>query len=292
MSHFFSQPHRRKQSRRKQPRALFLPPPTLHARYWLDSPSVGAGGAARVYPAWDTVQGKQVVLKRAHLSQKHQDTLCAEAEILSGLHHPAIPTYIEYFEEEGRAYLVETRMEGTPMEHLRNFTFTHVLWIGQLRCDMLDYRHRHQVVHRDISPANILLRMEKQTLALLDFGLARQLPSITHGNALPLGVERPAGTPGYVSPEQWNDGVVSTACDIYSLGMVLLCALTDCSPQEIVSVRSSFDLWENPATIPEEEIPLLELLDRMIAADATVRPHLTEIQFCFSYLSRQALGAD
>lgn len=292
MPNFFPQPHRQKQPRRKQPSALFLPPPILHKRYQLDSASIGAGGAARVYQAWDTLQGKQVVLKRAHLSQKHRDMLFAEAEMLAGLHHPAIPAFIEYFEEDGRAYLVEACMEGTPMKLLRHFTFAHVLWIGRRFCEVLDYLHRHDVVHRDISPSNILLLMEKQALALLDFGLARPEPDATREDALPSGKERPAGTLGYVAPEQWNDGVVSTACDIYSLGMVLLCALTDCSPQEIVSVRSSFDLWENPATIPGEEVPLLELLDRMIAADAAVRPHLTEVQFCFSYLSRQALGAD
>lgn len=284
-----SRPHSR---RRKRPTALFLPPPILHERYLLDTTSIGSGGSARVYRAWDTFQGKHVVLKRAHLTHKHAEALSAEAEILSGLHHPAIPAFIEYFEEEGRAYLVEAWREGTPMKHLRFFELEHILWIGRSLCDVLDYLHRQHLVHRDIAPGNVLLDLEHQTLSLLDFGLARPESFATHGSDAPDVIERTAGTPGYVAPEQWNEGAISRACDIYGLGMVLLCALTDCQPHEVIAVRSSADLWDDPGTIPAEEVPLLALLDRMLAPHGERRPDLTEIHFLLSHLQRCVFGTD
>lgn len=286
---FKSHPHPR---RRKPPSALFLPPPILHERYLLDPTSIGVGGSARVYRAWDAIQGKHVALKRARLSHRHSDMLSAEAETLSGLHHPSIPAFIEYFEEEGRAYLAEAWMEGMVMKQLCHFEIEHVLWIGRHLCEVLDYLHRQHLVHRDIAPGNILLNMEKQRLALLDFGLARPEPCATQDHDDSGVIERTAGTPGYVAPEQWNEGKVSPACDIYSLGMVLLGALTGCQHQEIVAVRSSLDLWETPATIPVEEVPLLVLFDRMIASDAAVRPHLTEVHFQICHLQRCLFGTD
>lgn len=276
----------------KDPTALFLPPPILHERYQLDPRSIGSGGGARVYRAWDPFQGKHVVLKRAHLSHKHEKALYAEAETLSGLHHPAIPAFVEYFEEDGRAYLVETWMEGKPMKHLRSFTLAHILWIGRQLCDVLEYLHRQHLVHRDIAPGNILVNMKNQTLSLLDFGLARLEPCATHGGEVTDGMDRAAGTPGYVAPEQWSKGAVSRACDIYGLGMVLGCALTNCQPHEVIAVRSFADLWDNPRTIPAEQVPLLGLLDRMLSSYEERRPDLSEIHFLFSHLSRQLFGTD
>jgi serine/threonine protein kinase len=230
------------------------------------------------------------VLKRAHFSHRHSTALCYEAEILSTLHHPALPPFVEYFEEEGRAYLVEAWMEGTPMKHLRYFELEHILWIGRRLCGVLAYLHRQHLVHRDIAPGNILLDLEHQTLSLLDLGLARlSLPS-PHLREAPETLQLTAGTPGYVAPEQWNEGMVSPAADIYSLGMVLGCALTDYEPQEVVAVPSFVDLWDDPRNIPSAILPLLALLDRMIAWHHEKRPTLSEVSRTLSQIEVHLFG--
>lgn len=284
MSKYRLRPHRR-----RPPSALLLPPPILHERYILDQ-EMHSGGCARVYRAWDTCQGMPVALKRAHLSNKHHEALRYEAEILSTLHHPMLPAFLEYFEEGGRAYLAEAWMEGTSIKQLRHFDLEHVLWMGRQLCEVLAYLHRHHLVHRDITPGNILLDLEYQTLSLLDLGLARlSLPS-PHLREAPEVLQRAAGTPGYVAPEQWEAGRVSPAADIYSLGMVLGCTLTDCEPQEIVVVPTFADLWDDPRDLPPEILPLLALLDRMITWNPEKRPPLSEVSRTLSQLETRLLG--
>jgi eukaryotic-like serine/threonine-protein kinase len=273
----------------KSPRALFLPPPIVHQRYKLGQ-EIGSGGQARVYRAWDTRQGTHVVLKRAHLSTRAEKALYAEAETIAGLDHPAIPTFVAFFEEGGFSYLVETLREGTAMKHLRHFALEHVLWIGQHLGDVLAYLHQRHLIHRDIAPGNILLEMEHQSLSLLDFGLARPEPCVNQGAAPSSRGELTAGSPGYVAPEQWEQGAINPACDMYGMGMVLGCALTDCQPGVATAVSSFVELLEHPRVISPEEIQLLRLLDRMVLPNPAERPDLSEVQFLFSHLSRQVLG--
>ncbi|HET8843989.1 MAG TPA: serine/threonine-protein kinase [Ktedonobacteraceae bacterium] len=273
----------------KSPRALFLPPPVLNHRYKAGQ-EIGKGGQARVYRAWDMRLGTHVILKRALLKTRAEETLYTEAETLAGLHHPAIPAFVAYFEEGGFCYLVEALREGTTMKHLRYFALEHVLWIGERLCEVLGYLHRQLIIHRDIAPGNIVLEMETRSLSLLDFGLARREADANVGDALALKEDLRAGTPGYVAPEQWEQGVISSACDIYGLGMVLGCALTDCQPGVATAVSSFAELQEKSHAISTEEIQLLHLLDRMVLPHPMERPHLSEVQFLFSHLSRQILG--
>lgn len=275
----------------KSPRALFLPPPIVHQRYTLGQ-EIGHGGQARVYRAWDSHQGMPVVLKRAHLRTRAEKALYAEAETLAGLHHPAVPAFVAYFEEGGFSYLVETLREGTAMKHLRHFTLAHILWIGYHLSDILTYLHRQHLIHRDLAPGNILLEMEHQSLSLLDFGVACLEPGTALQGAPAAMDELTVGSPGYVAPEQWERGAISPACDIYGMGMVLGCALTDCQPGVATAVSSFAELREHPHTISTEEMQLLRLLDRMVLPNPAERPDLSEVQFLFSHLSRQIPGTD
>jgi len=245
-----------------------------------------------VYHAWDIRDGTSVVLKRAHLSTTSQEALYTEAEMLSRLHHPAIPAFVEYFEETGFSYLVETWMEGTPLKHLRYFELEHILWMGRLLCEVLEYLHQKHLVHRDIAPGNILVHVAQQTLSLLDFGLARSEPSATRVGHTSDVLKLAAGTPGYVAPEQWERGTISRASDIYGLGMVLGCALTDNQPGVATAVSSFADLRDDPHAISAEEMQLLVFLDRMVAARQEERPDLSEVHFLFSHLSHHLFGTD
>ncbi|MBK8246802.1 MAG: serine/threonine protein kinase [Gemmatimonadetes bacterium] len=123
---------------------------------------------------------------------------------------------------DGHPYFVMEFVDGVP---ITTYAATHALSIpARLQlvrqvCRAVHYAHEHQVVHRDLKPSNILVTTDG-TVKLLDFGIARLLEGSDDGLPLTLGGDR-ALTLEYASPEQINGQQVTTASDIYSLGVVL-----------------------------------------------------------------------
>ena len=248
------------------PTPLVFPRQLLKNRYELED-IVGRGSFGAIYRAWDCQRSIPVAIKQAHENDLSCDILFREASILSSLAFPAIPTYLDSFTLWGKWYLVEEWRSGSVMSSQRSFSFERVLWIGQQCCRVLAYLHANDLVHRDLNPNNMLLA-EDDTLTLLDFGCTR------------FRKDSPVmeGTPGYVAPEQWARGLILDKADIYSLGMVLGCALTDCKPQDVRAAGGAFcNLWDNIDCIPQEVLPFLRLVDRMIARRFQYRPDLAEI---------------
>jgi serine/threonine protein kinase len=132
--------------------------------------------------------------------------------------------------------------------------------------------HALEIFHGDLSPAHMLL--EETRVSLLGFGWATTR----------LEPHRIQGTEGYVSPEQWSRGIVTVQGVVYSLAMVLGCALTKCSPREVQRAGSFFGLWDAHSswTIPPDLGDLLALLDRAIAPEPTARPALAVLQEAFA----------
>jgi serine/threonine-protein kinase len=238
------------------------------------SEEIGRGGFARVYRAWDAHQARRVVVKQANLDTISIDVLLREAEILSQLHHPAIPAILDCFEEAGRSYLVEEYRDGVPLSQMRLF-LPDILALGGWCCQLLAYLHRQDLVYRDLAPGNVL--MEGAAFSLVDFGLTCWLSDPPWRG----------GSRGYAAPEQWRDGVIDPTCDLYSLGMLLGCALADVMPQEVLQAGSFSHLWEAPGSIPPEIRLLLALFDRMIAPSPEDRPGLLEVQRTLARLNRQ-----
>lgn len=258
----------------KAPAALLFPPPVLRKRYAVGQ-QIGYGGSSQVFSAWDAQAAQQVVLKRAHLGEKGRLMLRHEAEVLAFLQHPAIPTFLDSFEEEGRCYLVEEWRAGSPLASLRFFSLARVLWIGQQCCEALAYVHEQGIMHGDLAPGNLLFT--RRAFSLIDFGFARR-----SGDP-----PRPKGTPGYAAPEQWKTGRFNPASDIYSLGMLLGCALTDVEAEEVQRARSFRGLWDDPADLSASTAAVLALLDQMIAPSPAARPDLAEIQRTLTELSQR-----
>jgi serine/threonine protein kinase/tetratricopeptide (TPR) repeat protein len=189
---------------------------------------IGRGGMGEVYRA-ERADGQfeqQVALKLirreagAHLERFH-----VERQILARLEHPNIARLLDGgLSEDGRPYMVMELVEGKPiMEWCREnqSNLAQRLQLFTSICEAVAYAHRNLMVHRDIKPSNLLVRADG-SVKLLDFGVARLLdPERTdYTQNAPL-------TPAYAAPEQLTQGPITTATDVYSLGLLLFELLTE-----------------------------------------------------------------
>ena len=150
--------------------------------------------------------------------------LASNEELLRGLEHPGLPSFVESFEDESMLVTVRTYVEGDPLdcyalEH--DLTETQIVDICVQLCDILAYLHHRSepVIHRDLKPANVVVR-DDASVALIDFDIAR----VYH-----LGSEtdtRFFGTQAYAPPEQYGFAQTDARADIYALGVLLRWLLT------------------------------------------------------------------
>lgn len=190
---------------------------------YIATEEVGRGGMSVVYRGRraDGDFDKEVAIKVV-LVQTTQDLRQSETQILASLEHPRIARLLDAGRTDlGFRYLLMEFVEGRPItgfaatlgERARLRLFLDV-------CDAVRYAHQSLVVHRDLKPDNILVNAEGQ-VKLLDFGIAKILDPEA-GTDQTQGVR--AFSPNYASPEQLLGQPVTTATDVYSLG-VLLCEL-------------------------------------------------------------------
>lgn len=200
----------------------------IRARYRIDR-RIGRGGMSVVYAATDLTLGRTVALKvfGGHQATRGDfDRQRDEIGLLAGLTHPALVTLFDAFECDGGAgVLVLEHVDGPDLRaHLKNGPLepAAIRLLGRSIADALAYVHAHGIVHRDVTPANILLPGDRShsslpVAKLTDFGIARFVEGSrrTSGGAV-------LGTANYLSPEQALGEVVGPPSDVYSLGLVLL----------------------------------------------------------------------
>lgn len=166
-----------------------------------------------------------------------------ERQILADLNHPNIARLLDAGETEARQpYLVMEYIHGEAVDRYcdRNRLDVHArLELFLQICGAVQYAHQNLIVHRDIKPANILVTAEGVP-KLLDFGIAKLLHAsdVTHASELTRVNDRLL-TPEYASPEQILGNTVTTASDVYSLGVVLYLLLTGLRPYELSSAAAS-----------------------------------------------------
>jgi serine/threonine protein kinase/Tol biopolymer transport system component len=203
---------------------------------------LGSGGMGEVYRAVraDDQYQKQVAIKLVHAGEASGFVIGRfkkERQILASLDHPNIARLLDGgATEEGVPYFVMELVEGQPID---KYCDCHELGIpARLQlflqvCWALQYSHQHQIIHRDIKPANILVTSEGIP-KLLDFGIAKILDtSVAAGVAGAVGPTQTrfrAFTPEYASPEQIKAEPISTASDVYTLGVLLYELLTGHRP--------------------------------------------------------------
>lgn len=201
---------------------------------------VGEGGMGTVFRAEraDGQYERTVAVKLLHpgpnlaaLARR----LRAECQIVATLEHPHIARlYDSGLSDEGLPYLALEYVDGTSITGYASagrLDLQGRLALFLQVCDAVSYAHRHLVVHRDLKPSNVLVAASSDapTVRLVDFGIAKLLVddglhTLTHDAAL---------TPAYAAPEQLTGGLITTATDVYALGMLLYELLTEQRPYDL-----------------------------------------------------------
>ena len=195
---------------------------------------IGHGGMGSVYRAVraDDQYQKQVAIKLVRGGSETAFTLArfrAERQILAPLEHPNIARLLDGGTTDGIPYIVMELVEGVPIDQYCDSLRLPVrerLALFRSVCSALEYAHQNLVIHRDLKPSNILVTKDGVP-KLLDFGIAKILAqdSASPGSEASVALLRLL-TPEYASPEQVAGAPVSTATDVYSLGVVLYGLLT------------------------------------------------------------------
>ncbi|HET7777421.1 MAG TPA: protein kinase [Rudaea sp.] len=185
---------------------------------------LGEGGSSTVFRARRELQGVRQdlalkVLRRGLYSPDAQRQFRRERQALAQLQHPGIARLIEGgVTDNGLAYIALELVEGKPITDYareRRLDLRQRLALFLQICRAVEAAHRALIVHRDLKPSNVLVADDGQ-IKLLDFGIAKLLASDDDTQT-----RLPAFTPAYAAPEQRDGGLVTTATDVYALGILL-----------------------------------------------------------------------
>jgi len=255
---------------------------------------IGRGGMADVYVGRHTTLNRPMAVKILHphmtvnedLRRRFRD----EAQAVAALRHPNIVQVSDFDVVDDRPYIIMELLEGMPLnEYLRDLHGVgHTLpldTVSRLMTSLtaaLDYAHDRQIVHRDVKPANIVLRAgdtpikPQMPLApdvepiLTDFGVAR-IASSTSATASGTIL----GTPAYMSPEQVRGEAVDRRSDIYALGIILyevLAGKLPFNPETDTPASILYKHVHEPVPVVPNVSPSIQrVVERALAKDRDAR---------------------
>ena len=229
---------------------------------------IGTGGMARVYRARDRVLERDVAVKlfRDDLDEDAQVRATQEMQTLAQLQHPGLVAMHDAGTWEGRPYLVMELVDGPTLTSDADMRA-----VGEQVAQALAYVHAQGVIHRDVKPANILL--SPTGAKLTDFGIARIVDGARHtGTGLTI------GTAPYLAPEQVSGDALTSAADVYALGLVLLEMLTGTREYDGPPVEAALARLQRSPVIPSElGEPWPALLTAMTSRIPSMRPTAAEV---------------
>jgi eukaryotic-like serine/threonine-protein kinase len=202
---------------------------------------IGQGGMGSVYEAVraDREFDQRVAIKLVRMGLDGdflRRRFRGERQILAKLTHPNIAGLLDGgTTKDGRPFLVMEYVEGAPLLeycNARSLDTGERLKLFRAVCDAVQFAHRRLIVHRDLKPGNILVTAEGVP-KLLDFGIAKALAAGEPEPSAEMAVTGMLMTPEYASPEQISRGEITTATDIYSLGVVLYELLAGVKPYAV-----------------------------------------------------------
>lgn len=233
---------------------------------------LGSGGMGTVFLA-ERVDGgfrQRVAIKLIRAGLGGADALSRfrrERQILAGLDHPNIARLLDGGEtDDGLPYLVMDHVDGIAIDRhcdQRQLDVRERLRLFREVCAAVQFAHQRLVVHRDLKPGNILVDTEGR-VKLLDFGVARLLD--TGGEAADAATAH-AFTPEYASPEQVKGAPITTASDVYSLGVLLYRLLAGRSPYKADTTRFADLVQEIVSSEPDR--PSASITTRTTSPAAT-----------------------
>ncbi|MDX8036667.1 protein kinase [Lentzea sp. BCCO 10_0856] len=237
---------------------------------------LGTGGMAVVRRARDTLLARDVAIKLFRPGQDAAGARRFDSEIrtLAGLSHPGLVAVYDADLTAETPFMVLQLVEGRT---LRDRIDDGPLRVGEVRrlgaalADALAHVHERGFVHRDVKPSNILLD-DDAVPRLADFGLARLAGSDRFTRT-----DQVIGTAAYLAPEQVRGEEITSAVDVYALGLVLLECLTGHREYEGAEIESAVARLHRPPVIPDHlPFGLVRLLSLMTSLSPARRPSARE----------------
>lgn len=245
---------------------------------------LGQGGFGRTYLAEDTNRFNELcVLKEfspqaqnTQLLQKAEELFEREAGVLYKLQHPQIPRFRELFRVtlDGKTYLflVQDYVEGQTYQELLEARKQQGMLFGEAEVmllllqilPILEYIHSLGVIHRDISPDNIILRNCDHLPVLIDFGGVKQVAATVATQFKQSNVSSATliGKAGYAPYEQIHQGTVYPHSDLYALAATMMALLTGKEPQELIDDRTLTWNWQAEVNLSPS---LCTVFDKMLS---------------------------
>lgn len=241
---------------------------------------LGVGGMSEVYAATDQRLGRQVAVKflRSEVDDPNaRARIESEARSAAALSHPNIVNVFDAGDHEGRPYVVmelaDSRSLADVIREEGQLPPDRVRQIGGQVLSALAAAHAEGFVHRDVKPANILVR-EDGSVKLADFGIAKSFADAAAGMTA---VGLVMGTPTYLSPEQAAGQPATPRSDLYAMGVVLFEALTGSppfagdTPMAVVSAHAHAPIPDIRASVPGVPPSLAAVVERALAKDPADR---------------------
>ncbi|WP_315785583.1 serine/threonine-protein kinase [Fischerella sp. JS2] len=259
-----------------------IPSGTLIDNRYIIQQLLGQGGLGRTYLAFDTRRFNEACVLKEFAPigtgggglEKCRNLFKREAKILHQLEHPQIPRFLACFEGDGRLFLVQEYVNGKTYSallrdrQLQGQTFTEqevIQWLKYL-LPVLEYIHQHHIIHRDISPDNIMLPEGNILPVLIDFGVGKQiadLNDVTNSNqATFVGKMSLVGKVGYAPREQISLGLCSPSSDLYALGVTAVVLLTGKDPSFLMDQYSLEWKWRFYTYVSDG---FAQILDKMLS---------------------------
>ncbi|MCL2819134.1 MAG: protein kinase, partial [Actinomycetia bacterium] len=249
----------------------------LGGRYRITE-KIGTGGMADVYKAIDETLGRAVAVKVMHSKYASDPSFTQrfrqEAQAAANLQSPNIVNIYDWGQEGDYYYIVMEYVRGTDLKTIikqkGSLTSKQVAEIGAQVCSALSVAHGYDIIHRDIKPHNIMVTPDGM-VKVMDFGIARA------GNTTMTQTGSVLGTAHYVSPEQAQGRALTSASDLYSLGVVLYEAVTgrvpfDADTPVAVALKQVNEQPQRPSRFAKDIDPRLEeIIGRAMAKDPRQR---------------------